>query len=225
MKAQKRKATMNKPTAAVILSALTATAMIGVGCATDPRQIPQTDYDKSEVFRIPDEDVPTFKKLVKSDKKTISVCVNTDAAAAQMDSAMSGQSIQAELQSALDGLSFLRTVTANDDLISFMNAGYGGEAPQDLPDYILLCKLFYVSSVKDAAVQTLGAATAAGLGIGTIIAAGKGKTTSALGMGGGAIVAKAAKSDCALAGNSRRNPCADTFPPEDASCLGSGFSN
>lgn len=192
MKAQKRKTTMNKPTAAVILSALTATAMIGVGCATDPRQIPQTDYDKSEVFRIPDEDVPTFKKLIKSDKKTISVCVNTDAAAAQMDSAMSGQSIQAELQSALDGLSFLRTVTANDDLVSFINAGYGGEAPQDLPDYILLCKLIYVSSVKDAAVQTLGAVTAAGLGIGTIVAAGEGKTTSALGMGGGTVAAGAA---------------------------------
>ena len=32
---------------------------------------------------------------------------------------------KAELQSALDGLGFLRTVTANDELIGFMNVGYG----------------------------------------------------------------------------------------------------
>ena len=175
-----------------ITLALAGAAMLA-GCASvDPRNMPQTDYDKSESFSIPEEDVPVFKKLIKSDRKTISLCVNTDPVASQIDAAMAGQGLQAELQSALDGLGFLRTVSANEDLLSFMNAGYGGDAPQDLPDYILLCKLTSVSSVKDAAVQTAGAATTAGLGIGALIGAGEGNKTSALGMGGGAVAAGAA---------------------------------
>jgi hypothetical protein len=175
-----------------LVLAATSAALLA-GCASvDPRNTPQTDYDKTEMFRIPEEDVPIFKKLIKSEKKSISLCVNTDPVAGQIDVATAGQGLQAELQSALDSLGFLRTVSANDDLLSFMNAGYGGDAPQDLPDYILLCKLTYVSSVKDAAVQTIGAATTAGLGIGTLVAAGKGNTTTALGMGGATVAAGAA---------------------------------
>ena len=168
-------------------------AAILTGCASvDPRNMPQSDYDKTETFRIPDEDVPVFKKLIKAKKKTISICVNTDAVANQIDMAMAGQGLQAELQSALDDLGFLRTVTANEDLLGFMNAGYGGDAPQDLPDYILLCKLTSVSSVKDGAVKTVGAATTAGMGVGALVAAGEGNTASALGLGGGAVAAGAA---------------------------------
>lgn len=168
-------------------------AALLAGCASvDPRNMPQSEYDKTETFRIPDEDVPVFKKLIKSQKKTISICVNTDAVANQIDIATAGQGLQAELQSALDGLGFLRTVSANDDLIGFMNAGYGGDAPQDAPDYILLCKLIYVSSVKDAAVQTAGAGTAAGLGTGGLVSAGEGNKASALGLGGGALAFGAA---------------------------------
>lgn len=180
---------MKQPASAAILAALTTATILGAGCATDPRTAPQTDYDKSAVFRIPDEDVPVFKKLIKSEKKTISLCVNTDAVAEQIDSSMSGQSIQAELQSALDGLGFLRTVTANDELIGFMNVGYGGDTPPDLPDYILLCKLIYVSSVKDAAVQTVGAATTAVAGVGALVAGAEGNKATALGLGGGAVAA------------------------------------
>ena len=168
-------------------------ATILTGCASvDPRTMPQSDYDKTETFRIPDEDVPVFKKLITSKKKTISICVNTDAVANQIDMAMAGQGLQAELQSSLDGLGFLRTVTANEELLGFMNAGYGGDAPRDLPDYILLCKLTSVSSVKDGAVKTAGAATTAGLGVGALVAAGEGNKASALGLGGGAVAAGAA---------------------------------
>ena len=168
-------------------------AALLTGCASvDPRNIPQTEYDKTETFRIPEEDVPVFKKLIKSQKKTITLCVNTDAVVNQIDTATAGQGLQAELQSALDGLGFLRTVSANDDLIGFMNAGYGGDAPQDLPDYILLCKLTYVSSVKDEMVKTVGAATTAGMGVGTLVAAGEGNKTSALGLGGATLAAGAA---------------------------------
>ncbi len=177
----------------VPLTALAAVVFLAIGCASvDPRNIPQTNYDKSEVFRIPDEDVPIFKKLIKSEKRSIALCVNTDAVAGQIDTAMSGQGLQAELQSALDSLGFLRMVTANDELVSFMNAGYGGDSPADIPDYILLCKLTHVSAVKDAALQTVGAATTAGLAIGTLAAASEGNRTSALGMGGGAVAAGAA---------------------------------
>ena len=160
------------------------------GCSTvDPRTLPQNEYDKTEAFHIPTEDIPIFQKLIRSERKTITLCVNTDAVAGQIDAATAGQGLQAELQSALDSLGFLRTVSANDDLMSFMNAGYGGDAPQDLPDYILLCKLTYVSSVKDTAVQTISAGTAAGLGIGGLVAGAEGNKASALGMGGGAVAA------------------------------------
>ena len=184
---------MNYRTFIATASAGIAAIFLVAGCAAvDPRNIPQTDYDKSETFRIPEEDVQVFKKLIKSEKKSVAINVNTDAAAGQIDAAMAGQGLQAELQSAIDSLGFLRCATANDDLVSFINAGYGGDAPQDLPDYILLCKLTYVSSVKDSALQTAGAATTAGLGIGTVAAASEGKQTSALTMGSGALAVGAA---------------------------------
>ncbi len=165
-----------------------------IGCASvDPRTIPQTDYDTGEPYKIPDEEMPIFKKLVKSAKKSISVQVDTTPATnAGLDTANAGLNLSAELQSALDGLGFLRTVSANDDLVAFVNSGYDGDSPADLPDYILLCRLTYVSATKDTTVQTVGAATTAGLGIGTLAAAGEGKTTSALPLGGGTAAAAAA---------------------------------
>ena len=170
-----------------------AGAALLVGCSSvDPRIISQTDYDKNESFRIPEEDIPVFKKLIKSERKTITLCVNTDPVSDQLNAAKAGQGLQAELQSALDSLGFLRTVSANDELISFMNAGYGGDAPQDLPDYILLCKLTYVSAVKDTAVQAAGLGAAAGLATGALVTGAEGRTPTALGLGGGAVAAGAA---------------------------------
>lgn len=156
-----------------------------MGCGTvDPRTIPPTALDE-ETYVFPAEDRDALQKLVRAKgKPTISVNVNTSAVTQPgLDLNNVAVNLQGEIQSALDSLAFLRVVTANDDLIAFVNSGYGGEAPADLPDYILLARLTYVSATRDTSVTAIGAlATVAGA-TGTGVAAAEGKTTSAVAMG------------------------------------------
>lgn len=189
MKRNPRSLPVRVPALAAALLAVFAT-----GCSTaDPRALPQSAHDTTSVYRMPAEDVPVFKKMIRSARRSISVQVDTSPAAASgIDVANAGVNLNAELQSALDGLGYLRVVTANEDLLSFVASGYGGAPPADMPDYILLCRLTHVSAPKDAMVRTAGAGSTAGLGIGTLVAAGEGKTSSALGMGGGTVAAGAA---------------------------------
>lgn len=171
------------------LAAACLAAFLAAGCASvDPRAIPQTAHDTTVTYRMPAEDIPVFKKMIRSARRSISVQVDVSAAAASgIDAANAGVNLNAELQSALDGLGYLSVVTANEDLLAFVASGYGGAAPAEMPDYILLCRLTHVSAPQDAMVKTAGGAATAGLGIGTLVAAGEGKTSSAMGMGGGTV--------------------------------------
>ncbi len=168
---------------------------LGTGCSTvDPRGLPQTAYDSTTIYKLPAADIPVFKKMIRSARRSISVQVDTTPVEKTGINVLNaGVSLNAELQSALDSFGFLRAVTANEDVLQFVVSGYDGTAPRDMPDYILLCRLTHVSSAsKDAMVKTAGAATTAGLGTGTLIAAVEGKTSSALGLGGGTVAAGAA---------------------------------
>ena len=188
-------ATMHKPSTSLFSAA--ALALLAAGCATvDPRTVPQTVYDQSSPYAFSEEDKPLLKKTLKSKRRTISVQVDTSPVSSEsVDMASVGVNLHAELQSALDSVEFLRTVSANDELMAFVNAGYGGDgvASPDLPDYILLCRLTFLSVANDnAAPATLGGLSAA-LGLTTAAAAAEGKdTTTALSGSGTAMAGGAA---------------------------------
>lgn len=145
--------------------------LIATGCATNPLTLPQKARDNGEPYRFAKEDYAKLKPMFKQTKQSIAVQVVTKALS---DSGLADEAQRkiiennflSDLQSSLNDVSYLRTVSANDDLVEFINSGYDQTTSQkmDIPDYILLAKVVYVNVAKDKLVQNILVGSAIGLG-------------------------------------------------------------
>lgn len=115
----------------------------------DPRTVAQTAWDKKK-YEFSSEDKNALEKMVKTARqKSIAIAVDASTVKSSGFNLQSvGSSLVADLSSEIDGLGFLRVVTefGNEQLLSFIEGGYGKASTVEIPDYILLCRLTYVSA-------------------------------------------------------------------------------
>lgn len=119
--------------------------------AFDPREAEQTAWDKS-TYRFSESDRETLKKMIGRSRK--SIAVNVDASPlkkAGLDLDQLAVALQADIQGQLGSLPYLRPISANRELIDFINSEWGGSPTQDVPDYILLCRLTYANVSRQGA--------------------------------------------------------------------------
>lgn len=118
----------------------------------DPRTVKQTTWDTKKTYEFPQEDHDALMKMVKTARqKSIAIVVDTVAVKESgFDLRSVGSSLVADLSSEIDGLSFLRVTTdyASEQLLSFIEGGYGNTLMSEIPDYIVLCRLTYASATS-----------------------------------------------------------------------------
>lgn len=117
--------------------------------AIDPRSVEQTDWDKS-TYRLSQSDKETLKKMIGG-RKVKSIAVNVDASPLKRTGFALEKlavSLQADIQGQLGSLPYLRPISANREMIDFINSEWGGSPTQDVPDYILLCRLTYANVTR-----------------------------------------------------------------------------
>ena len=124
--------------------------------ARDPRGVEQTAWDKGSAYRFSEKDKDVLKKITSVVRK--SIAVNVDAAPLKK-SGFNLEQLAATLQSDIQGqfgsLPYLRPISANRELIGFINSEWGGGDKEDVPDYILLCRLVYANASQRGGVATI----------------------------------------------------------------------
>lgn len=115
--------------------------------SVDPRNVDQTAWDKNQTYKFADSDKEILKKMLTQQRK--SIAVNVDSSPLKntgFDMAQFAGALQADIQGQLGKLPFLRPISANREMIEFINSEWGGSPKQDIPDYILLCRLTYANA-------------------------------------------------------------------------------
>lgn len=123
--------------------------------AIDPRSVDQTAWDQSGYW-LSASDKETLKKMIGRSRK--SIAVNVDASPLKNSGFNLDQlavSLQSDIQGQLGSLPYLRPISANRELVNYINSEWGGKPTQDVPDYIVICRLTYANVSRQGYQSTV----------------------------------------------------------------------